>query len=162
MASLGLFKHHLDLQDAVLLFENASANDSLQDLEKAVKQAQSMDASKALSKLLKTGPRAQQIFEKMHALGATQRLQPVLCGSYAIFGPGFTEIMSAIYAAHATVRVLVDADAKCTEFVELQTASKRVCATLVTKINAFLHEIWEGVLLETMGVDQAWKHASTI
>ncbi len=56
-----------------------------------------MEASKALSKLLKSGPRAQLLFEKMHARGATQRLQPVLSGTCTIFGPGFTEIMQAIY-----------------------------------------------------------------
>ena len=46
MARLDLFNHHPDLKDAVLLFEDANA--SLQDLEKAVNRAQSMDASKPL------------------------------------------------------------------------------------------------------------------
>ncbi len=156
-AALGLFKHHLDLQDAVLLFENASGNPSLQDLEQAVKQALSMEASKALSRLIKTGLRAQQIFEKMHALGATQKLQPALRDTYALLGQGFTEMMKAIYEATDTLRMLVDADAKSTEFVELQTACETVCATLVTKINADLYNIWDGVLVETMDVDTAWK-----
>ena len=52
----------------------------------------------------------------------------------------------------------MDAKAKSTEFVELQTASETVCATLVTKINDFLHEIWDGVLTEAMAIDQAWKN----
>ena len=85
MANQGLFNHHADLQTAVLLCESA-ANASPEDLEKAVKQAQSLEASKSLSKIVKAGPWATHIFEKMHACGATQKLQQAHSGSYPLWG----------------------------------------------------------------------------
>ena len=89
------------------LYSESAANASPEDLEKAVKQAQSMEASKSLSKLVKAGPRATHIFEKMHARSATQKLQQAHSGSYAICGAGFAELMTATFAAHATFLILV-------------------------------------------------------
>ena len=53
---------------------------------------------------------------------------------------------------------------KCPDYVVIgghpsqKSATPNRGATLVTKMNAFLHDIWDGVLIETMGMDQAWKH----
>ena len=61
-------------------------------------------------------------------------------GSYAIFGAGFEEIITATFAAHATFQILVDADdqepdvERSTEFVEFQMSTETVGATLKTKI----------------------------
>ncbi len=137
MANQGLFNHHADLQTAVLLRESA-ANASPEDLEKAVKQAQSLEASKSLSKLVKAGPWATHIFEKMHACGATQKLQQAHSGSYTICGAGFAELITTTFAAHAFLILVGPADQepdveRSTEFVEFQRATETVGATLKKK-----------------------------
>ena len=161
MANQGLFNHHADLQTAVLLCESA-ANASPEDLEKAVKQAQSLEASKSLSKIVKAGPWATHIFEKMHACGATQKLQQAHSGSYTICGAGFAELITTTFAAHAFLILVGLADQepdveRSTEFVEFQRATETVGANLKTQIEALLGEIWDGVFSETLGLDQAWK-----
>ena len=152
MANQGLFNHHADLQTAVLLCESA-ANASPEDLEKAVKQAQSLEASKSLSKIVKAGPWATHIFEKMHACGATQKLQQAHSGSYTICGAGFAELITTTFAAHAFLILVGLADQepdveRSTEFVEFQRATETVGANLKTQIEALLGEIWDGVFSE--------------
>ena len=63
MANHSLFNHHADFQTAVLLSESTT-NANPEDLEKAAKQAQCMEASKSLSKLVKAGPGATRCREK--------------------------------------------------------------------------------------------------
>ena len=63
MANHGLFNHHADFQTAVLLSESTT-NANPEDLEKAAKQAQCMEASKSWSKLVETGPGATRCREK--------------------------------------------------------------------------------------------------
>ena len=163
MAHQNLLHQHAGLQTAVLLSQS-SGNASAEDLEKAVQKAQSMETSKCLSRLIKTGARPTHIFGKMRARGAIQKLQKAHnSGSYIIFGEGFTEIITTIFAANAALRTLVDAAnqepevARSAEFGELQSAMETVGATLKTKIKAFLDEMWDGVVSDSLDISEAWK-----